>query len=82
MPLTETPETPGFEHMAQAVNPQARVRPVPGPDGAEAAWEIVIDPSAEPVPPHPLADMVNLHDITTFDLTARPETPVQLVRKP
>ena len=81
MPLFTTPEQPGFEHMAQAVNPRARVRHL-GPVGpAVHAWEIVIDPDAEPVAPHPLADMVNLHEITTFDLAARPETPVVLTTK-
>ena len=81
MPLFTTPDQPGFEHMAQAVNPRARVRHL-GPVGpAVHAWEIVIDPDAEPVAPHPLADMVNLHEITTFDLAARPETPVVLTTK-
>jgi hypothetical protein len=77
-PLTATPSTPGFEHMAQAINPRGRVEPIDPPAGAVARWRVWIDPEAEPVARHPLADMVNLHDITTFDLGARPETPVAL----
>ncbi len=80
-PLTETPDEPGFEHMAQAVNPRARVTPIDpatitGATGpVVAAWTIMIDPDADPVEPNPLVDMVNLHEITTFDLSARPATP-------
>jgi len=47
--LTTTPEAPGFEHVARAVNPRARV-----------------------------AELVHAHDITTFDLSARPRTPVEI----
>lgn len=79
--LTETPESPGFEHMAQAVNPRARISVDTPPAGAVAAWRIWIDPAAEPVEPHPLVDMVNLNDITTFDLAARPATPVEIRTK-
>jgi hypothetical protein len=79
-PLTSTPSTPGFEHTAQAINPRARVEVVDAPPGAAARWRVVLDPTAEPVAPHPLAAMVNLHDITTFDLRARPDTPVTLAR--
>jgi hypothetical protein len=79
--LTATPGTPGFEHMAQAVNPRARVTPDSVPDGAVAAWRIWIDPSAEPVGPHPLSDLVNANDITSFDLSARPRTPVSISRR-
>ncbi len=71
--LATTPTTPGFEHMAQAVNPRARVTAT-----GERTWSITIDPDAEPVTPHPLVDMVNLHEITTFDLSARSETPVEI----
>lgn len=82
MPLFTTPDRPGFEHMAQAVNPRAVVRSIDPAGDAVRAWEVVIDPTADPVDPHPLADMVNLHEITTFDLSARPETPVELGTKP
>ncbi len=81
-PLTATPSTPGFEHMAEAINPRARVEIVDPPAGAVARWRVFIDSAAEPAAPHPFADMVNLHDITTFDLRARPETPVVLGRNP
>ena len=64
---------PGFEHMARAVNPRAQVEST-----SPRTWRVWIDPSAEPVEQHPLAAMVNLHEITTFDLSARPETPVEV----
>ena len=79
--LTTWPETPGFEHMAQAVNPRARVAADSPPDGTVAAWRVWIDPSADPVSPHPLTDLVNANDITTFDLSARAETPVAITRR-
>ena len=79
--LMQTPETPGFEHMAQAVNPRARVEPIDAPRGHAARWRVWIDENGTAVAPHPLADMVNLHDITTFDLRARPATPVQLTSR-
>ena len=79
--LASTPDTPGFEHMAQAVNPRARVVPDTPPQGAIAAWRVWIDPSAEPVSPHPLAELVNANDITTFDLSTRPRTPVEITRR-
>jgi len=74
------PDRPGFEHLAQAVNARACVRPLDpatideGP--AELAWEIVIDPEAEPVAEHWAAEMVAGGEIARIDLTARPETPV------
>lgn len=76
--LSSTPDTPGFEHMAQAVNPRAQISVDTAPSGAVAAWRIWIDPAADPVEPHPFVDMVNLNDITTFDLGARPATPVEI----
>ncbi|MDH3707430.1 MAG: hypothetical protein OES57_15285 [Acidimicrobiia bacterium] len=79
--LTQTPDTPGFEHMAQAVNRRAQVAVDTPPDGTVAAWRVWIDPAAEPVEPHPLVDMVNMNDITTFDLTARPAAPVEISRR-
>jgi hypothetical protein len=75
---TQTPSAPGFEHKAPAVYPRAQISVDTPPDGAIAAWRIWIDPAAEPVEPHPFVDMVNLNDITTFDLSARPATPVEI----
>lgn len=60
------PDSPGFEHTVQAVNPRARVRPV-----APLTWEIEIDPDADPVAPHWLADMVGAFGTREFDLTER-----------
>jgi hypothetical protein len=63
----EDPDAPGFEHMAQAVNPRARVRSV-----ADLMWEIEIQADAEPIKPHWGADMVGAFGTAEFDLTMRP----------
>ena len=68
------PDAPGFEAMVHAVNPRARVRPLdPATAGPTAvlAWEIGIDPAAEPVAPHWAAEMAGGGGITRFDLTER-----------
>lgn len=80
--LIDGSTSPDFAAMAQAVNPRARVALLDDPGDALHAWKIEIDLDADPVAAHPLADMVNLHEITTFDLSARPETPVALSAKP
>jgi hypothetical protein len=43
---------PAIDAIARVGNPQARARPVPDAD-AHRAWEIVIDPDAEPSPEPP-----------------------------
>lgn len=68
------PDTPGFEHMAQAVNPRARVRP-----NGPFEWDIEIDPAAEPITPHWGAEMVGAHGTLEFDLRERP---VHITAKP
>jgi len=41
---------PALDAIAGAVNPQASCRPVKSPKGAALAWDVVIDPNAEPRP--------------------------------
>ncbi len=47
---------PALDAIAGAVNSRARCHPVADPDGARLAWDVVIDPAAEPrVEPQELA---------------------------
>jgi hypothetical protein len=68
-------DAPGFEHMAQAVNPRTRVRPLDAAaiDAGDAvlAWDVVIDEDAEPVAAHWAAGLVGGGPIATIDLSAR-----------
>ncbi len=48
-PLAAEPH-PALDAIAGAVNPRARCRPVADPGDAALAWEVVIDPTAEPQP--------------------------------
>ena len=76
------PETPGFDAIVSAVNPRARVRPLDPTAAAPTAvlaWELEIDPAAEPTPPHWAAEMAGGGGITGFDLTERP-VPTPAVR--
>ncbi len=41
---------PALDAIAGAVNPRARCRPVVAPTGGRLAWDIVLDPSADPQP--------------------------------
>ena len=70
--LTHYPETPGFDALASAVNPQAIVRNINASDipGAVHAWEIVIDPTADPAAPSDLAGLVSAKDLMELDNTA------------
>jgi hypothetical protein len=67
-------DAPGFEHTAQAVNPRARVNPIdPGSIDRDvvAAWDIVIDPDAEPVTTHWATEMTGGGGILDFDMGPR-----------
>ncbi len=62
-------ERPGFEAALVAVNPRARCRPLaPESIDAEAqlAWEIEIDPSAQPRPESPMANAVRASNAASF----------------
>ncbi|MCP4004065.1 MAG: hypothetical protein GY725_07715 [bacterium] len=39
---------PALDAIAGAINPRARCLPVPGPEGARLAWDIVIEPASKP----------------------------------
>ncbi len=41
---------PALDAIASRVNPRARCHPVEKPEGAAFAWDVVIDPNAEPQP--------------------------------
>jgi hypothetical protein len=69
--LTHHPETPGFEAMAQAVNPQAKIETIdPGEcsvANAKIAWRISIDPKISPASTSGIADLVKGTDLWDFD---------------
>jgi hypothetical protein len=69
--MTHHPETPGFTAMATAVNPRAQVKrleamPVPS---ARIAWEITIDPNAEPELESEFTELVAGNDLMGLDNT-------------
>jgi hypothetical protein len=70
--LTHYPATPGFDAMAQAVNPLARVREVAASSipGARIAWELFIDPQATPGEPSPYQGLVSTPDMLDLDNSA------------
>jgi hypothetical protein len=41
---------PALDAIAGAINPRARCHPVSDPRDARLAWDVIIDPSAEPQP--------------------------------
>ena len=65
-------ERPGFEALVNTVNPQARCRALApelvdaGDRGVLLAWEIEIDPSAEPRPESPMANAVRASNAAGF----------------
>ena len=56
----------GFLHMAQAVNPRCTATQT-----GERSWDLRIDPAAEPVEPHWLADGIGGGGLRAFDLSER-----------
>ena len=63
----------GFVHTAQAVNPRCVAIPT-----GERSWDLHIDPDAEPVAPHWLAESIGGGGLRAFDLAERP---VQITTK-
>jgi hypothetical protein len=67
--MVSSPDNPGFERLAQEVNPRAVVREIDAAELGEltdieavrSAWEIVIDPDAVPATRSDWADMVGNH---------------------
>ena len=66
--MVSSPDNPGFDMLAQAVNARAKVRTIDAAELAEltnvgtvkVAWEIVIDPDAEPATRSEWADSVGV----------------------
>ncbi|MEE8581893.1 MAG: hypothetical protein V3T33_09920, partial [Myxococcota bacterium] len=71
--LLDDPEQPGFDASVCAVNPRARCRPATPPPGAKLAWEIEIDPAAEPREESPMAAAVRHSNAASFVFTSRSE---------
>ncbi len=69
--MTHHPETPGFDAIATAVNPLARVVMLDPQQisGAELAWEISIDRTREAVAPSEYAELVAGADLMSLDLS-------------
>jgi hypothetical protein len=67
--LTHFPETPGFDAMAQAVNPFARIRQTDAglKEGAAVVWEVVIDHEGEAATVSDYAGLVAGSDLTDFN---------------
>jgi hypothetical protein len=67
--LLDQDPNPALDMMVQAVNPRARCRAVPPPDGARHAWQLTIDPSAEPAAEPPEAALVRNTGTARFAFT-------------
>jgi len=63
--LLEDAERPGFDALVAALNPRARCRPARGGPG-RLAWEIEIDPAAEPRRESPMANAVRHSNAASF----------------
>ncbi len=68
--LLDHPVQPGLDRVVATVNPRARLRriDVSEIDRARArhAWEVVIDPAAEPLAESPVAEIVRFSNVSRF----------------
>ena len=62
---------PALDAIAAQVNPRARCHPLPSPKNARLAWELVIDPSAEPQPEPQELELAQLSRGATFQFEQR-----------
>lgn len=62
---------PALEAVATAINPQARCRPAADPAGAKLAWDIVVDPVAEPALDPPELELARFSRGAEFELVQR-----------
>jgi hypothetical protein len=62
---------PALDAIAGAVNPRARCVPVARPQGARLAWDVVIDPAAEPRPDPPELKLARLSRGAAFRFEQR-----------
>jgi hypothetical protein len=67
---------PALDAIVGAINPRARCRPVDVPSPAHLAWDIVIDPEAEPQPDPPELGLARISTGADFELTRRRSIPV------
>jgi hypothetical protein len=67
--LDEKPH-PAFDAIASVVNPRARCHPASSP-GAALAWEVVIDPTAEPRPEPPEFALAKANRGASFQMMRR-----------
>jgi hypothetical protein len=68
--LDEKP-SPALDAMVQAVNPRARCVPVKPPGRARLAWDVVVQPTAEPVPEPPEVAIVRFSGASRFEFARR-----------
>ena len=68
--LDEKPN-PALDAMVQAVNPRARCIPVKPPGRARLAWEVVVEPTAEPAPEPPEVAIVRFSGASRFEFARR-----------
>lgn len=68
--LDEKP-SPALDAMVQAVNPKASCVPVKPPGRARLAWEVVVDPSAEPAREPPEVAIVRFSGASRFQFARR-----------
>jgi hypothetical protein len=68
--LFDHPSQPGLDRVVAAVNPRARLRRIDPAEidvgDARHAWEVVIDPSADPLPESPVAEIVRFSNVSRF----------------
>jgi hypothetical protein len=62
---------PALDAIAASVNPRARCRPIREPADARLAWEVVIDPSAEPQPAAPELALAKISRGAAFQFERR-----------
>ncbi len=68
--LGEAPH-PALDAIAGAVNPRARCRALPRPAGGGLAWEVEIDPAAEPQPVAPELQLARISRGASFEFEQR-----------
>jgi len=72
--LLEHPTQPGLDRVVATVNPRARMHRIDpsevGTPGVRHAWEVVIDPAADPMPESPVAEIVRFSNVSRFAFRA------------
>jgi hypothetical protein len=68
--------------MVRAVNPRAGCRPVDDPSPAHLAWDIEIEPAAEPEPEPPELGLARISVGADFEMARRRSIPVVAAHDP